>query len=132
MLSTTNLDGPAFNTRSRTAQHSSSEDTTSQSDAVIPGVIDTPRTTPKSLTMDRLQALLQMQKTDPFCKQISKRLSNRKAPKHKTDLFLHVKGLLYKHVTDSHQKFLALVILKAWKYTVLVEAHDKLGHQGAT
>ena len=33
---------------------------------------------------------------------------------------------------DSYQKFLALVIPKAWKYTVLVEAHDKLGHQGAT
>ena len=24
------------------------------------------------------------------------------------------------------------MIPKAWKYTVLVEAHDKLGHQGAT
>ena len=55
-----------------------------------------------------------------------------KAPKHKADLFLHVKGLLYKHVTDSNQKFLALVIPKAWKDTVLVEAHDKLGHWGAT
>ena len=31
---------------------------------------------------------------------------------------------------DSAQKFLALVIRKSWKYTVLVEAHDKLGHQG--
>ena len=41
-------------------------------------------------------------------------------------------GLLYKHVTDSRQKFLALVIPKSWKYTVLVEAHDKLGHQGNT
>ena len=59
-------------------------------------------------------------------------MSNRKAPKHQANLFLYVKGLLYKHVTDSHQKFLALVILKAWKYTVLVEAHYKLGHQGAT
>ena len=29
---------------------------------------------------------------------------------------------------DSGQKFLALVIPKSWKYTVLVEAHDKLGH----
>ena len=73
-----------------------------------------------------------MQRTDPFCKCISKCLSNRKAPKHKADLFLHVKGLLYKHVTDSNQIFLALVIPKAWKCTVLVEAHDKLGHQGAT
>ena len=33
---------------------------------------------------------------------------------------------------DSGQKFLALVIPKSWKYTVLVEAHDKLGHQGNT
>ena len=35
-------------------------------------------------------------------------------------------------MTDSGQKFLALVIPKSWKYTVLVEAHDKLGHQGNT
>ena len=87
---------------------------------------------PKLLTKDRLQAVLQMQKTDPFCKCISKHLSNGKALKHEADLFLHIKGLLYKHVTDSNQKFLALVIPKAWKYTVLMEAHDKLGHQGAT
>ena len=33
-------------------------------------------------------------------------------------------------IPDS--KFLALVIPKSWKYTVLVEAHDKLGHQGNT
>ena len=33
---------------------------------------------------------------------------------------------------DPGQKFLALVIPKSWKYTVLVEAHDKLGHQGNT
>ena len=55
-----------------------------------------------------------------------------KPPKHEADLFPHIKGLLYKHVTDSNQKFLALVITKAWKYMVLMEAHDKLSHQGAT
>ena len=48
------------------------------------------------------------------------------------ELFTHIKGLLYKHITDSGQRFLALVIQKSWKYTVLVEAHDKLGHQGNT
>ena len=132
MLSATNLDGQGFHPRNRTAQHTSSEHTTSQSDAVTPDVTDTPSTTPKSLNMDRLQALLQVQKTDPFCKQISKWLSNGKATKHKADLFLHVKGLLCKHVMDSNQKFLALVIPKAQKYPVLVETHDKLGHQGAT
>ena len=47
-------------------------------------------------------------------------------------LFLHIKELLYKHVKHSNKKFLALVIPKAWKYTVFMEAHNKLGHQGAT
>ena len=28
------------------------------------------------------------------------------------------------------KKFLTLVIPKTWNYTILVEAHDKLGHQG--
>ena len=73
-----------------------------------------------------------MQKTDPFCKRISKGLSNGKAPQHETDLFTHVRGLLYKQVTDSNQRFLTLVIPESWRYTVLVEAHDKLGHQGTT
>ena len=66
MLSATSLDGPAFNTRHRTAQHTSSEDTTLQSDAVTPDVIDTPSTTPKSLTTDRLQALPQNAEDGPI------------------------------------------------------------------
>ena len=41
-----------------------------------------------------------------------------------------MKGLLYKHVTDSGKQLLTLVIPKSWKYTVLEEAHEKLGHQG--
>ena len=85
---------------------------------------------PKSLTADHLDALLQMQRTDPFCKCISKRLLNGKAPHHEFGTFTHVKGLLYKHITDAGKKFLALVIPKSWKFTILVEAHDKLGHQG--
>ena len=87
-------------------------------------------TTPKPLTVDRLDALLQMQRTDPFCKCISKGLLNGKAPHHEFDTFTHMKGLLYKPVTDAGKQLLALVILKSWKYQVLVEAPDKLGHQG--
>ena len=102
MLSTTHSDGPAFNTRSRTAQQSSSKDFTPQTDAIAPDVTDTQNTIPKSLSANKLEMLLQMQKMDPFCKCILKPLSNRKAPQHETDLFIHVKGLLYKHVTDSH------------------------------
>ena len=104
---------------------------TMQPDA-MPEVSEVPDPTPKSLTADRLEALLQMQKTDPFCKRISKCLSNGKAPQHEMDLFTHVRGLLYNHITDLGWKFLALVIPKSWKYTVLVEVHDKIGHQGNT
>ena len=50
-----------------------------------------------------------------------------------TQIFLHMsEALPYKNVTNSLQKFLTLVIPKSWKYTVLVEAHDKLRHQGNT
>ena len=73
-----------------------------------------------------------MQKTDPFYKSIYKYLSNGKASQHQMDLFTHVRCLLYKHITASGQKFLALVIPKFWRYTVLVEVHDKLGDQGNT
>ena len=137
MLIATNYDGPAFNTRNRTVQQALTEHFTPQpsADTVTPDVTtvkNTPDVTLKPLPEDRLHALLQMQRMDPFCKHISKCLSNGKAPKHEADLFLHVKGLLYKHIADSNQKFLALVILKAWKYTMLIETHDKLGHQGAT
>ena len=133
MLTTTDYDGPAFNTGSRTAQQTITEHLTPQLnvDTVTPDVTtvkDTPDVMPKPLTEDRLHVILQMQRMDPFCKDISKGLSNGKALKHEADLFLHVNRLLYKHVTDSNQKFLALVIPKAWKYTVLIEAHDKSGH----
>ena len=77
-----------------------------------------------------MEALLQMQKTDPLCKCISRRLLNGKAPHHEFNTFAHIKGLLYKHVMDAGKKFLPLVIPKSWKYTVLIEAHHKLGHQG--
>ena len=127
MLSVTNTNGPTYNTRSQTHQCPPLDTSTSLPD-ITPEVSEASDPTPKTLTSDRLQALLQMQKTDPFCKRISKCLSNRKSLQHKTGLFMHVRGLLYKHVTDLGQKFLALVIPKSWKYTVLVEAHDKLGH----
>ena len=131
MLTVTHRDGTAFNTRSQTRQNFTSQCNTTQVNTT-PEVSPDSTPTPKTLTPDRLEVLLQMQKTYPFCKYISKHLSNGKAPQHKTDLFTHIRGLLYKHVRDSGQKFLALVIPKSWKYTVLVEAHDKLGHQRNT
>ena len=129
MLTASSTDGPAFHTRGCT-QHTSSSTTSTPHPDTAPQISQEPTTTPRSLTVDHLDALLQMQRTDPFCKCISKRLLNGKAPHHEFDTFTHAKGLLYKHVMDTGKKFLTLVIPKSWKYTVLVEAHDKLGHQG--
>ena len=67
MLSATNTGGPAFNTRGQTCQHLSLDISTSQTD-VTPNVTEATDLAPKSLASDRLQALLQMQKTDSFCK----------------------------------------------------------------
>ena len=129
MLTVMHTDGAACNTRSCMKKDSAGTTFTPHPD-VTPNISPDTNQTPKSLTVDRLEALLQMQRTDSFCKHISKCLFNGKAPQHKRDIFTHVNGLLYKHIMDSGQKFLAIVIPKSWKYTVLVEAHDKLGHQG--
>ena len=77
---------------------------------ISPQIPQEPTITPKPLTVDCLDALLQMQRTDPFCKCISKRLLDGKTPHHEFDTFTHVKGLLYKHVTDMGKKFLPLII----------------------
>ena len=111
MLTASINNGPAFHTRSHTQSISDPTSTP----PVIPQLHisqdNTP--TPKSLTADRWDALLQIQRTDPFCKHISKRILNGKAPHHEVDTFTHVKGLLYKHVLDAGKQFLTLVIPKS-------------------
>ena len=72
----------------------------------------------------------EMQSTDPFCKRIMKRLLNKTAPKHELDTFFIHNGLLYRYVSNHSKDFCALVIPKALRYTILVETHDKMGHQG--
>ena len=129
MLTASHANGPTFNTRSHTHNAYPSTMPTPHPD-ILPRISQETTPIPKPFTVDRLDALLQMQRTDPFCKCISKHLLNSKAPHHEVDTFTHMKGLLYKHVTDSGEHFLALVIPNSWKYTVLVEAHNKLGHQG--
>ena len=129
MLTATHTYRPAFNTRSCT-QKNSPDTTSTQHPDVSPQISQEATPTPKPLTVDRSEALLQMQRTDPFCKCISKCLLKSKAPQHEVDTFTQIKGLLYKQNMDSSKQFLALIIPKSWKYTVSVEAHDKLGHQG--
>ena len=71
-----------------------------------------------------------MQSTDPFCKRIMKRLLNKTAPEHELKTFFIHNGLLYRYASDHSKDFCALVIPKAWRYTILVETHDKMGYQG--
>ena len=94
MLTASSTDGPAFHTRSHTQNTSLSTTSTPHPDTA-PQISQESTTVPKPLILDRLEALLQMQKTDPFCKCISKRLLNGKTPHHEFDTFTHVKGLLY-------------------------------------
>ena len=86
MLTVTHTDGPTFNTRSWTRQDSILNNSTTQLNAA-PNISPDPNPTPKSFMADRLEALLQMQKTDPFCKCISKHLSKGKAPQHENRSF---------------------------------------------
>ena len=72
----------------------------------------------------------EMQSTDPFCKCIMKRLLNKTAPKHELDTFFTHNGLLYRYASDHSKDFCALVIPKVWRYMILIETHDKMGHQG--
>ena len=117
MLTASHTNEPAFNTRSHTQNASPSTTPTPHPD-ISPRISQETIPTTIPLTVDRLDALLQMQRTDPFCKCISKHLLNGKAPHHEFDTFTHVKGLLYKHVTDSGKQFIALVIQKSWNYSL--------------
>ena len=75
-------------------------------------------------------SIKEMQSTDSFCKRIVKRLLNKTAPEHELKTFFIHNGLLYRYASDHSQDFCTLVIPKAWRYTILVETHDKMGHQG--
>ena len=74
-------------------------------------------------------SIKEMQSTNPFCKCIMKRLLNKTAPEHEMRTFFIHNGPLYRYASDHSEDFCALVIPKAWRYTILVETHDKMGHQ---
>ena len=104
MVSVSNQDGPAFNTRSQTQQHLASDQSTAQHH-VVPDITPISDPTLKSLTADRLEAFLQMQKQTLS---VSKFLNI-----YEMEFFAHGKGLLYKHTTDSGEKLPTLVIPKS-------------------
>ena len=133
MLTATNSDGPVFNTWSQTSQQCQiTKDTRPSNTPSINKSCYIWLNCSRNHTGHYTKTLNSWETWSPtrdaecgsICRHISKRLSNGKAPQHEADIFINVKGLLYKHITDANQKFLALIIPKAWKYTVLVEVHD--------
>ena len=72
------------------------------------------------LIEDQKDTLRLMQRMDPICKHMSKRLFSDKAHSHDVDTFTHIKGLICQHMMDSSKRILALVIPKYWHFTVLV------------
>ena len=87
-------------------------------------------TTSNSQNNPKDTSIKEMQSTDPFCKCIMKRLLNKTAPEHEVKTFFIHNGLLYRYASDHSKDFCTLVIPKAWRYMILVETHDKMGHQG--
>ena len=87
MLTVTHTDGPASNIRSHTKKDSPGTTFTPHPN-VLPSI--SPDATPahKPLTVVRLEVLLQMQRTNPFCRHISICLFHSKALQHETDVLL--------------------------------------------
>ena len=136
MLSATNLDGPTFHTRSRTAQSDMTENNTSypKTDTTTPDITKIrdhqmpcqnhlPKIDYKHYYRCREQ--IHSVSTSPSTYEMEKHLNMKL-------ISFYTSKDYCTNITDSNQKLIALVIPKSWKYTVLVEAHGKLGHQGAT
>ena len=87
MLVTTTLDGSATHTHSKT--HNPTY-TTLLTDASTTDKVNAP----PLLMEDGKDTLQLMQRTDPFCRHISKWLLSGSAPSHEVDTFSHIKGLL--------------------------------------
>ena len=93
-------------------------------------VIDNETTSNNCENNPKNTSMKEMQSTNPFCKRIVKRLLNKTALEHEMKTFFIHNGLLYRYASDHSKDFCALVIPKAWRYTIPVETHDKMGHQG--
>ena len=118
----------AVTTRSRSRQ----PETDNETEKLRPKETNSNNDTTKNDSPDnpRDTSIREMQSTDPFCRRIKKRLLNKTVPEHELKTFFIHKGLLYQYASDHSKDFCTLVIPKAWKYTILVGTHDKMGHQG--
>ena len=118
----------AVTTRSRSRQPEIDKETKKLQPKETNSNSDTTRNNSPNNPRDTLIRV--MQSTDPFCRRIMKRLLNKTAPEHELKTFFIHNGLLYRYASDHSKDFCTLVIPKAWRHMILVETHDKMGHQG--
>ena len=98
LLSITDSDGPAFNTRSQSHKCLSIDTSTVQPN-VMPEVSKVPNPTPKSLTAEWLEALLQMQKNYPFAKEFPSAYQMEKYQGTKL-IFSHTSEVYYTNMSQ--------------------------------
>ena len=109
MLTATNFDRAAFSARGQISQQC--QTTKDKRPSNTPSILKPPTSdfttlentqdiTLKPLTVNRHKALLQMQRIDPFCKHISKRLCNGKTLQHEADLFINHLKDYYTHMSQ--------------------------------
>ena len=126
MLVTSTPDGPATYTCRKIHIPT---DTTQPTDVKTTLNID--KLNAPSPFMDDWKDTLQLvQRTNPCANAFQNGYSKAKHLPTKLILSFILKVFSTKHVLDSNQKFLAIVIPKSWHFTVLIDIHDKLGHQG--
>ena len=118
----------AVTTRSRSRQPEIDKETEKPQPKETNSNNDTTRNNSPDNSRDT--SIREMQSTNPFCRCIMKRLLKKTAPEHELKTFYIHNCLLYLYASDHSKDFCTLVIPKAWKYTILVETHDKMGHQG--
>ena len=114
MLVPSSPDGPATLTLTHRKTFNSAN-TTSPKDPTTTS-IDDKVIRPPSLTEDWKDTSRLMQRMDACFKCISNRLHSGKAPLHEANTFTHIECLVYKHVMDSNQRFLAIVTPRTYLF----------------
>ena len=110
----------AVTTRSRTRKTPTDKET--EKPQPMEQILDSDTTSNICQNNPKDTSIKEMQSTKPFCKRIVKRLLNKTASKHEMKTFFIHKGLLYRYASDHSKDFCALVIPKAWRYTILVHS----------
>ena len=126
MLVTSTLDGPVTHTCSKTCNPT---DTTQPTGPTTTSTTDKVEYTSTSHSRSKGHSWANAE-DESFLQTYFQEITQWQSTLVWSRQILHIIGIIYKHVMDSNQPFLALVNPNSWHFTVLIEVHDKWGHQG--